>query len=368
MADWQRSAGRWNTTVRTAWFHEQLDWYATHDAERALSRAGKFIAEAEARYRPGGPHTIDVGANHTYAQALTDGYTNEPTQARSAFFAMYRYQHPNERLVGTISTRQEWLDGGTVPFTGAVGAECKLRSWFTLKALGARVYRVPTFNDLYWRPGGDPFLLPEDGWSADLGAALKHRKGRLEWRSEITWFNRILDNWIIWLPGPAYWSPQNIMQVWSRGVDSDSEIRWKQGNCTYRLGIITSHVVSTNQMAKSRFDESVDKQLIYVPMYSGNGRLGVEHRRASFMFGATYTGYRYTSTDNRSFLEPYWLLNASATMRLWQGARWHADVYLHLNNLLDTEYEVMLSRPMPLRNFQAGIRFHIERPNAADRT
>jgi outer membrane cobalamin receptor len=153
------------------------------------------------------------------------------------------------------------------------------------------------------------------------------------------------------------------MQVWSRGVESDSEIAWHSGNTTVRLGVLTNHVVSTNQVAKRQYDDSVDRQLIYVPMYSGNGRLAVERGRGSLAAHATYTGYRYTSTDNREYLEPYWLLNASASLRAVRKAHWQADVFVHANNLLGTEYEVMLSRPMPMRNYQVGVRVHFDRPN-----
>lgn len=361
MADWRYDRSRWGTTVRGAWTGERLDWYASSDAAKALSRSRLLVGEAELRYRPAGPHTVDFGLHHTHAQVRTDGYPHDPTQDRSALFALYRYR-PNTRFTGTASARQEWLDGSAVPFTGSLGAEYHLKPWITPKAQAARVYRVPTFNDLYWDPGGNPALLPEDGYSGDLGILLRHSWKRFTVRSEITWFNRLLDNWIIWLPGPAYWSPQNIMQVWSRGVESDTEIAWKNGTTTVKLGVMTNHLVSTNQVAKSRFDDSVDRQLIYVPMYSGNGRITLMRGRGSITVSTTYTGYRYTSTDNRDFLSPYWLLNASASWRAVRRARWPVDLFLHANNLLDTEYEVMQSRPMPLRHFQAGLRFHFDHP------
>jgi iron complex outermembrane receptor protein len=362
MADWRYERAKWGTTLRGGWTDERLDWYASADAENALSRARTLVGEAELCYRPEGPHAVDFGLHHTQAQARTDGYPHDPTQDRSAIFALYRYR-PGSPFTGTVSARQEWLDGSAVPFTGAIGAEYGVQRWLTLKAQAARVYRVPTFNDLYWNPGGNPALLPEDGYSGDLGILLRGSWKQFSARSEITWFNRMLDNWIIWLPGPAYWSPQNIMQVWSRGLESDSEIAWKAGSTTVKLGLMTNHVVSTNQVAKSRHDDSVDRQLIYVPMYSGNGRLAVARGRGSFTVHATYTGYRYTSTDNREYLEPYWLLNASASLRVVRQARWQADVFVHANNLLGTEYEVMLSRPMPMRNYQVGVRVHFDRPN-----
>lgn len=363
MADWKHDRARWGTTVRAGRFEERLDWYAWEDAPSAASRSQVLIAEAEARLRPGGPHTMELGINHTYARAVADGHPVEHGQPRSAAFGMYRYR-PVDRFTASASVRQEWLDGRAVPFTGSIGAEYRLSKWATLKAQAARLYRIPTLNDLYWIPGGNPDLLPESGYSGDLGAALQRTIEQVTLRSEITWFNRTMDNWIIWLPGPSYWTPRNIMQVWSRGVETDSEVAWKTGNTTVKLGIRTSHVVSTNRMASSRYDESVDKQLIHVPMYSGGSRLTLVRGRLTITASTTYTGYRYTSTDNREFLHPYWLLNASASFQVLRSSRWRADVFVQAHNLLNERYEILPSRPMPLRNHQAGIRFHFDRPNA----
>ncbi|MFT3885650.1 MAG: TonB-dependent receptor [Flavobacteriales bacterium] len=141
-----------------------------------------------------------------------------------------------------------------------------------------------------------------------------------------------------------------------------SELAWTGRSTTVKLGVGTSYVVSTNQVAKSAYDGSVDKQLIYVPLYSGNARLGVVRKSCSLSVGATYTGYRYTSTDNKQFLEPYWLLNATASVRIVRRPHWYADLFVNADNLLGAEYEVMLSRPMPLRSTQAGISFHFDRP------
>ncbi|HEY0976020.1 MAG TPA: TonB-dependent receptor [Flavobacteriales bacterium] len=362
-AEWQRARGKWSTTVRGAWFDERLDWYASSDADRALSRSRTLIAEGEARFRPGGAHTLDLGMNNTFARAFTDGYPEEPRQNRTAGFVLYRFQPDGKRFVGTASMRQEWVAGRAVPLTGSLGAEYRLKTWATVKGQAARVYRIPTFNDLYWQPGGNRQLLPEDGYSADLGLVLRYARERISVSSEITGYARELENWIIWLPGPAYWSPRNIMQVLSRGVESNTELRYKHGRNTFRVGVITDHVVSTNQVATSPSDDSVDRQLIYVPMYSGNAHLGWTRHRSSLTLSTTYTGYRYTSTDNIRFLEPYWLLNAAASFRLWTGPHWQADLSLQADNLLDTEYEMMLSRPMPGRSYRIGLRVHFDRPD-----
>ena len=49
-----------------------------------------------------------------------------------------------------------------------------------LKASAGRSFRVPTFNDRFWQPGGKPDLNPERGWTYDLGLRLEHRYGQAE--------------------------------------------------------------------------------------------------------------------------------------------------------------------------------------------
>ena len=40
--------------------------------------------------------------------------------------------------------------------------------------------RMPTLNDRFWRPGGDPDLRPERGWNADAGLAWAPARYRIE--------------------------------------------------------------------------------------------------------------------------------------------------------------------------------------------
>lgn len=362
-ADWQRTGDRATTSARVAWFDERLDWYAADGAAPALNRSRTLIAEAETRLQPARRHHVHLGLNGTYARAAADGYPQEPRQDRIALFAAYRYTSGNEHLVASASARQEVLDGHAVPFTFSLGAEQVVLRWLTLKAQASKVYRTPSFNDLHWQPGGNPDLRSEQGYSGDLGAVLHRTWRSLTVRSEVTWFNRLIDDWIQWTPGPAYWSPRNLMQVWSRGVETNTTANFHLGRLGVQLAVLTDHVVSTNRIRTSANDASVDKQLIYVPMYSGRGRLGLNYQRYSLTGTLSYTGYRYTSTDNRAYLEPYWLANVRFAYRPPPLKRCTFSIEARCNNILNTVYEAMLNRPMPMRNYQLGVSMQFHRPS-----
>ncbi len=364
-AEWQRTGDRVKSTVRAAYFDEELRYYAFDTGPAALSRSRTAIAEAEARIRLTDRQLINVGLNNTYAQAFADGYPDERQQNRTALFASYRYTSGNKRSVTTVSARQEMLAATLVPLTGSIGSEYTLVNWLKAKANASRVYRIPTFNDLYWNPGGNPDLLPESGYSGEVGLELNRGTPdkRTQLSGDLTYFSRSMDNWIIWLPGPAYWSPKNVMNVWSRGVEARGEIAVRVRQTTLKFGLMSNYVLSTNQVAKSVNDASVDKQLIYVPMYSGNGKLSLIHKSFTATIGTTYTGYRYTSTDNIEFLDPYWLTNASLAYNMPLRGKNSLSLIVQGFNLFSERYEVMQSRPMPLRNFQLGISLRFNQAN-----
>ncbi|MCB9179406.1 MAG: TonB-dependent receptor [Flavobacteriales bacterium] len=356
---WQYNTVKMDVHVRGAWFDEALWWHPT-DVIADRSRARTAIAEVELRWRSARGHAIGFGANSTQATAVSTGYTDEPRQGRNALFASYGYQHPSERWITSASIRQERMDARWMPVTATVGAEHVLLPGWRVKGSASRVYRVPTFNDLYWVPGGDRQLLPEQGYAAEAGVVGEKRIGRVRIQGEGTVFTRTIDDWILWSPGPAYWSPMNLMRVWSRGVEARVTAKWTGGRTRYAATLRTNHVVSTNQQARTPDDASVDRQLIYVPMYSGQLRVGMERGRASATLAGTYTGYRYTSTDNRSFLVPFTLWNAWFTYVLKVGERGDLLLDLRGDNLLAAEYQVIADRPMPGRVYRAGITYQFK--------
>ena len=365
-SEWRRTGNKATSFVRGAWFDEELWWYGQGADSAAYSRARTAIAEGEMRMRAGERHLFGAGLHGTYTAAGSDGYREGRSQDRGALFASYRFRSIGRRFLATAAVRQEWADGVPVPFTWSLGGEYRFLRLFTAKANASRLYRLPTLNDLYWIPGGNPELLAEQGYAGELGLLARHagRKGTtLE--AGITGYRRVMDNWIIWLPAGNYWSPQNLMEVWSRGIEFHGEAGWRMGRTRATVGVMTSYARSTNERPKTANDASVGKQLIYVPMYSGGARAGMEWRSWRAELDAHYTGYRYISTDNRQFLDPYTLVGASLSWSIRAGRGCMLSVLLQGANLLDASYQVMLNRPMPPRHFRAGIRMQFNQPRRA---
>lgn len=340
--------------VRAAWLREKLI-YADPDASlEETTNTEQFVAEAETKIQVSKNHLVNAGLHYTYSTASHLNYPTNPRQNREAAFASWLFSSNNNLFNASISARAELLNKDFVPFTYSAGTNYRIWKWLNWRANFSKNYRIPTFNDLYWVPGGNPNLKPEEGLAGETGLELNSGGKMLKYSAEATVFTRNTENWIMWLPGAWLWGPQNIMHVWSRGLETSQTITLYSGKTTMSLTIMTSYVRSTNTKSKVENDNSVNRQLIYTPMYSGSGKLSVFYKKLAFSYRHNYIGYRYTSSDNTQFLEPFDLgsIHFAYSFNIPSGI---LGLQCQVHNIWNEAYQVISNRPMPGINFNFGI-------------
>lgn len=257
--------------------------------------------------------------------------------------------------------RSEWYDQQIIGFIPAFGTEYwideKQNKSFKLNL--SRNYHLPGLNDLYWLPGGNPNLKPEDGLSGDVGYSHKISNGNMNFESQLTTFASLIDNWIVWQPsasGAYYWEAANLQKVFARGAEIMLSTQYKAANgVIFNLKGNYSYSATSNMNAMPSVDESRGKQLIYIPKHKANLFAEADFKDYYLKVNAPFTGKRYTTSNNvesdyEKVLTPYWLVNVTAGKKLeWKNLT--ADVSLSVENLLDTDYMAILYRPMPGRYY-----------------
>ena len=353
-SEWSKKGRSAVYFIRSAYFIESIEY--TDDLFKIYSRSNVIssISEAEVNVILTEKQLLNVGINNTYNEVISSGYNTNPRQNRGALFGSYKMYDKKQNWQCLVNIRQELVTNKVAPFIPAAGIEGNIIKSLKIKANVSRSYRIPTFNDFYWNPGGNPDLLPETGWGQEAGLILNKQEKEMSAILELTFYNRNIKNWIIWLPQENYWMPQNIMQVWSRGTETSFQIKFNVASWKFKISTLTNYTVSTNEKAKTANDASIGKQLIYTPLYSGNGNFSVTHRNWDFNFSHHYTGYRYTSSDNLEFLNPYHYssLYLSKNIRL---NKFKTAIFIRVNNLFNADYQVIALRPMPGRYYQAGL-------------
>lgn len=264
----------------------------------------------------------------------------------------------NNRLNINLMLRQEAYNQSTVPLIPYLGFDLRLfrNTDLLLKGNIARNFHQPSLNDLYWQPGGNTDLKAEEGISLETGLEYQKIWGDHKLNAELTAFRSDIDNWIVWIPSyKGYWQPLNIQRVVAQGFELSTRVNGFWGPVGYNLAVNYAYTQSTNRGDPLVWgDESVGKQLVYVPLHSGNILSNVTWH--DFFVTWQFNAYseRFTTSSNdlsqRNRLYPYYMNDVSV------GKKFHLkkgvlSTELKTYNLFNEIYHSALFRPMPRRNY-----------------
>lgn len=360
-ATWENDPGprrRWQH--RLAWSDEAIFFRLSGDTDSSRVRTALLGTEYSAA---AGRHwRWKAGAAVVWQIARADGYADSARwfrQSRGALYGMGERVFRGGRLSLLLRQEMAWHEAeprASAPFTWSVGGV-----FGVLRFHLSRNFLLPTFNDRYWRAWGNPDLKPESGYSGDLGFVFRKKiapaAGLLT--AETTLYGASVDDWILWQPGPdGIFRPGNLRRVWSRGAET--ALGWQQNRRGWRLTarVGWQFTRTTNAAVYAGEPGVLHKQLPYVPRHAGS----VSMRLAKSSFSAAYlhqwTGARFTTTDNAGVLRGFHLGHLFLQYN-WKMRRPNQRLTLdfRLENCWNAAYQVIAYRPMPGRNWRAGVQW-----------
>jgi vitamin B12 transporter len=219
-----------------------------------------------------------------------------------------------------------------------------------LKTSIGKSFRAPTFYDLYWKTGGNPDLKPEHSVSFDAGLALSiDFLGSME--LEGTYFDIRTNDRIVWTPDPGgLWSPKNLRSVRSNGAEFIATWRLLQQHVVLRGSYSNSETKKVS--AELAGDQTVDKQLPFIPREMANVSLSLDLGVMSVNVNHLFTGYRFSTETNDPFfvLPGYHKTDGNVSMRLSERPV-VSTIRMEVTNIFNANYQVFPNFPMPRRAF-----------------
>lgn len=353
--------------TRIALFNDHLNYLDYLKNIDSKFQVTNLIMEVDGAKKINKNLELNVGINHTYITGKSENYTTDKKiQSRFALFSAVKLKLLDNRLLINFSLRKEVADKIVLPSTPGLSFEYYLSQKWNISGNVSKNYRIPSFNDLYWKHGGNPSLRPENGWSQEIGLSFKSKSGLIQHEHKVSVFNRIVNDWLIWLPDDGIWTPNNLQKVWSRGLEYDIQLKWKIGIMQWKHKLMYAYTLSTNEKGKIVDDQSLGKQLIYVPLHKTNAINTIHVKSFILRHNFTYVGWRYISSDNISFLDPYSLHDLSLIYKSKSLRNFQTDLFLSVNNLLNVSYLAIADVPMPLRNYQLGVSIHFKKKQNND--
>ncbi len=298
-----------------------------------------------------------LGLEASTATATSSDLDESPERQRAAGFALIEWLKPfNSRwmLSAQGAVRSEYFsDFGSVALP-KIGAKLHYRNWHGFASVGKN-FRAPTFNDLYWQPGGNPDLQPESSVSTEIGIAGDWR-WHGKWQPKVNYYHTTLDQMIRWVSGANnIWQPQNLDNVRSRGIETSlnftTPAKWLNASFHYKYGLseLTGTATANSQLVGNR--------LPYLPSTEISGMLQLQFANLQLGSDWQFASFRFTTLSNlpAQVLPSYQLLNVFASYHMPLGA-YKFTLFGKLDNLLREEFQLIKGYPIPLQQWKIGMK------------
>ena len=243
----------------------------------------------------------------------------------------------------------------------AIGGSVDLAKTLYLRMFYKNIFRMPTFNDLYYREVGNVNLNPEKTHQWNLGLVLKEAHlaaGRVTVSTTLDGYFNIVKDKIVAFPSHNLftWTMLNYGKVYVAGAELNT---FWQYRITNRY-ILRLNGNVTYQYAVDRTDpegKTFNHQIPYTPLWSGSASLSLQMPWITVTYSLIGCDKRYALPQNIPANEVAGYVDQSVTLSHDLNFRNASTLSLKLEllNIANEQYEII--RNYPMQGF--GLRFKV---------
>lgn len=243
----------------------------------------------------------------------------------------------------------------------AVGGSVNLTKTLHLRFFYKNIFRMPTFNDLYYREVGNIYLNPEKTHQWNLGLVLKEAHlaaGRVTVSTTLDGYFNIVKDKIVAFPTHNLfsWTMLNYGKVYVAGAELNTFWQYRITN----QYILRLNGNVTYQKAVDRTDpksKTYNNQIPYTPLWSGSASLSLQTPWITVTYSLLGCDKRYALPQNIPANEVPGYIDQSITLNHDFNFRNTSTLGLKLEllNIANKNYEII--RNYPMQGF--GLRFKV---------
>jgi len=356
----------WNFSIKSSFINQFMNYKSDSMFINNDHTYYSWFSTARFTYTRVKNLTIKPGLDYTWDDVKSDAYEGIKTRNTLGFYLEASYKF-NDHVKTQMILREDYLDNQFMPFIPSLGIDYKPFNKVNLyfNANASRNYRYPSLNDLYWAVWGNPDLKPEydDGIEGGITYNMASDNSSFFVETAVSGYYSWMHDMIVWSPmatNPSVWKPQNISEINARGVEISLNLKWKLGKLQIASSNNYTFCRSTYQKTTSTEDQSLGKQLIYVPENTFNGTLNLSCWKFNLGYNLSFVGDRYTSSDNQTYMPRYTLSNLFLG-KLFDFNNFALSLQVKINNVFNVDYQSVKNWPMPGRNYALTVRFEFKK-------
>ncbi len=259
------------------------------------------------------------------------------------------YKELSSKWRSSLSLQKGFSSAFQIPFTMDWGWEFQPNQNYVLTANFTTNYRTPTFNDLYWIPGGNKELLSENGIMTEVGLKMRALDQQLKWNQKI-YYGKV-ENMIQWQPtSSGIWSPFNLNEVETYGWESQLEFQ-KKWTRFYFLSSLLYRFTHSKDVINNSFQP-------YIPKHSLSLRLNFAYQKWKLKYLHNYISKRPIHTQASRPLEAYQLSDINISYPIGISSL-ECGLSAGIKNLFNLTYEGTKGYYMPPRNYMIQLQIKL---------
>ena len=342
------------TTMYVNNHYYQQEAYLSSAHQLALTDSWRLALSSDLQYNTlsADLYAFAYPTRLTALTALASDFTYRGLKAQASLLHTYVHDWTKAKD-GQAPEKSEWTPTFILSYKPWSQHELSVRGFYK------RIFRMPTFNDLYYTFIGNKYLRPEYTTQYDLGLVYTKPFSRGVLRSlevQVDGYLNYVDDKIIAMPtsNQFQWTMVNLGHVRIRGIDLALEAGWRLGKLR-----ASTRLTYTYQRAQDLTDPSdtyYGGQIPYIPWHSGSAIVSLAWGGWDLNYSFIYTGERYDASANirENYTRPWYTSDLSLS-RLFSLKKHSLRLTAEVNNLLNQQYEVVRSYPMPGINTKLKI-------------
>jgi outer membrane cobalamin receptor len=227
---------------------------------------------------------------------------------------------------------------------------------FRIRSHYKNTYRLPSFNDLYYNSIGNSNLKAENAKSFNIGLTYAKSIKLITFETTLDIYQNKIKDKIVAIPTKNLfnWSMQNIGDVLSQGIDLSILYSYTKASVSIVFSTSQSYNTSIDVTKSTNF--TYGHQIPYTPNYTASYTSTLGYKKYALSFTLIQTGSRYVINENLPFNQLDGFIDLGIGIsRTFKLKRQTLYCKLNVVNLLNNNYEVIRSFPMPGRHFNLKI-------------
>jgi iron complex outermembrane receptor protein len=237
---------------------------------------------------------------------------------------------------------------GTPHFGGYLGRKWTGEKQNLFLAMGS-YYRLPTLNELYWNPGGNPDLKSERSFGFKMGTKSLTRTA-FHLSTDQLYYSQLIQ----WAPSNSgLWTPQNYAAVYTS--TTTGRVHGKYGNNFNELSV--THQFSRVLEVKSQDPAVIGKSLLYRPAFQVVNTFERTLPTGALQCRLYFTSKRHTLRDNALS----GVLPSQSWMDVSYVVKSKKDTWamiFQIENITNAERQFYQYYPMPGRVYSMNIKIN----------